>query len=183
MANSNNEERTMKSTKIFDGKVLQLRVDTVEMEGQKYTKREIVERQPAVGIVALTEDDEIILIKQYRKAIDKEIYEIPAGMVDFGEEPQKAALRELKEETGYDAEKSEYLLETYSSPGFTNEKLFIFHAEGLTAGNQNLDEFEHLSVEKLKFDEALKLVNLGEITDSKSVAGILYYNTFRRKNV
>lgn len=104
MANSNYEERTMKSTKIFDGKVLQLRVDTVEMEGQKYTKREIVERQPAVGIIAITEDDEIILIKQYRKAIDKEIYEIPAGMVDFGEEPQKAALRELKEETGYDAE-------------------------------------------------------------------------------
>lgn len=182
MANSNNEERTMKSMKIFDGKVLQLRVDTVEMEGQKYTKREIVERQPAVGVVAITEDDEIILIRQYRKAIDKEIYEIPAGMVDFGEEPQKAALRELKEETGYDAVKSDYLLETYSSPGFTNEKIFIFYAEGLIAGAQNLDEFEHLTVEKIKFDEALKLISYGEITDSKSVAGILYYNTFRRKN-
>lgn len=182
MANSNYEERTMKSTKIFDGKVLQLRVDTVEMEGQKYTKREIVERQPAVGIIAITEDDEIILIKQYRKAIDKEIYEIPAGMVDFGEEPQKAALRELKEETGYDAEKSEYLLETYSSPGFTNEKLFIFYADGLTEGDQDLDEFEHLSVEKVKFEEALKLISFGEITDSKSVAGILFYNNFRRKN-
>lgn len=182
MANSNNEERTMKSTKIFDGKVLQLRVDTVEMEGQRHTKREIVERQPAVGLVAITEDDEIILVKQYRKAIDKEIYEIPAGMVDFGEEPQEAALRELKEETGYDADKSEYLFEIYSSPGFTNEKLFIFYAEGLTSGDQNLDEFEHLSVEKMKFDEALKFVNLGEITDAKSVAGILYYNNFRRKN-
>ncbi|NMW84772.1 NUDIX hydrolase [Peptoniphilus sp. AGMB00490] len=182
MANSNNEERTMKSTKIFDGKVLQLRVDTVEMEGQKYTKREIVERQPAVGIVAITEDDEIILIRQYRKAIDKEIYELPAGMVDFGEEPQKAALRELKEETGYDAKKSDYLLEIYSSPGFTNEKLFIFYAEGLIAGDQDLDEFEHLTVEKVKFKEALKLINLGEIIDSKTVAGILYYNNFRRKN-
>ena len=103
-------------------------------------------------------------------------------MVGFGEEPQKAALRELKEETGFDAGKSEYLLETYSSPGFTNEKLFIFYAEGLIAGDQNLDEFEHLSVEKMKFEEALKLISLGEITDSKSVAGILYYNTFRRKN-
>lgn len=182
MANSNYEERTMKSTKIFDGKVLQLRVDTVEMEGQKYTKREIVERQPAVGIVAITENDEIILIKQYRKAIDKEIYELPAGMVDFGEEPQKAALRELKEETGYDAKKSDYLLEIYSSPGFTNEKLFIFYAEGLTAGDQHLDEFEHLTVEKVKFDEALKLINLGDIIDSKTVAGILYYNNFRREN-
>lgn len=182
MSNSNYEERTMKSTKIFDGKVLQLRVDTVEMEGQKYTKREIVERQPAVGIVAITENDEIILIKQYRKAIDKEIYELPAGMVDFGEEPQKAALRELKEETGYDAKKSDYLLEVYSSPGFTNEKLFIFYAEGLTAGDQHLDEFEHLTVEKVKFDEALKLINLGDIIDSKTVAGILYYNNFRREN-
>ena len=173
MTNSNYEERTMKSTKIFDGKVLQLRVDTVEMEGQKYTKREIV---------AITEDDEIILIKQYRKAIDKEIYEIPAGMVDFGEEPQKAALRERKEETGYEAKKSDYLAEIYSSPGFTNEKLFIFYAEDLSLGDQDLDEFEHLSVEKIKFDEALKLVNLGEINDSKSVAGILYYNNFRRNN-
>ena len=145
MTNSNYEERTMKSTKIFDGKVLQLRVDTVEMEGQKYTKREIVERHPSVGIVAITEDDEIILIKQYRKAIDKEIYEIPAGMVDFGEEPQKAALRELKEETGYEAKKSDYLAEIYSSPGFTNEKLFIFYAEDLILGDQDLDEFEHLS--------------------------------------
>lgn len=182
MTNSNYEERTMKSTKIFDGKVLQLRVDTVEMEGQKYTKREIVERHPSVGIVAITEDDEIVLIKQYRKAIDKEIYEIPAGMVDFGEEPQKAALRELKEETGYEAKKSDYLAEIYSSPGFTNEKLFIFYAEDLSLGDQDLDEFEHLTVEKIKFDEALKLVNLGEINDSKSVAGILYYNNFRRNN-
>lgn len=172
----------MKSTKIFDGKVLKLRVDTVEMEGQKYTKREIVERTSSVGIVAITQDDEIILIKQYRKAIDKEIYEIPAGMIDFGEEPQKAALRELKEETGFDAKKSEYLLETYSSPGFTNEKIFIFYAEDLILGEQDLDEFENLSVEKIKFDEAIKLISLGEIIDSKSVAGILYYNSFRRKN-
>ena len=152
------------------------------MEGQKYTKREIVERTSSVGIVAITQDDEIILIKQYRKAIDKEIYEIPAGMIDFGEEPQKAALRELKEETGFDAKKSEYLLETYSSPGFTNEKIFIFYAEDLILGEQDLDEFENLSVEKIKFDEAIKLISLGEIIDSKSVAGILYYNSFRRKN-
>jgi len=179
---TNNEERTMKSTKIFDGKVLNLRVDTVEMEGQKYTKREIVERHPCVAIVAINEEDELILIKQYRKAIDKEIYELPAGMVDFGEEPEQAALRELKEETGYDARSIDYLFENYSSPGFTNERLFVFYAKDLSEGKQDLDEFEHLKVEKIKFDEVLKLIELGEITDSKSIAGILFYNNFRRKN-
>ncbi|MBU5669176.1 NUDIX hydrolase [Peptoniphilus sp. MSJ-1] len=182
MQMTNNVERTMKSTKIFDGKVLNLRVDTVEMEGQKYTKREIVERQPCVAIVAINEEDELILIRQYRKSIDKEILELPAGMVDFSEEPAQAALRELREETGYTAEKIDYLFENYSSPGFTNERLFVFAAEGLTEGEQDLDEFEDLKVEKVKFEEALKLIELGELTDSKSIAGILYFNTFRRKN-
>lgn len=174
-------ERTMSSNKIFDGKILKLRVDTVEMDGQKYTKREIVERGPSVAVVAVTEDDELLLVKQFRKAVDKELIELPAGMIDFEEEPVKAAIRELEEETGYIAKSCDYILEMYSSPGFCDERIYIFFADGLMIGEQNFDEFESIEVLKVKFEEALKMIELGEIIDSKSITGILLYNQMRRK--
>ncbi len=174
-------ERTMSSNKIFDGKILKLRVDTVEMDGQKYTKREIVERGSSVAVVAITPDDEILLVKQFRKAVDKELIELPAGMIEFEEEPAKACLRELEEETGYKANTCDYVLEMYSTPGFCDERIYIFFADDLSVGKQNFDEFEDIKVEKVKFDEALKMIELGEIIDSKSITGILLYNQLRRK--
>lgn len=173
-------ERTMSSNKIFDGKALKLRVDTVEMDGQKYTKREIVERDSSVCIVAITDEDEIILVKQFRKPADKELVEIPAGMIDFEEEPIKAAIRELEEETGYKTNNCEYILEMYSTPGFCDEKIYIFFADELVEGKQNLDEFEDISFEKVKFDKALKMIERVEIIDAKSITGILLYNQLRR---
>src|SRR5690554_4052188 len=113
------EEKTMKSDKLYEGKLLNLRVDTVELPDKKYSKREVVEHPGGVGIVPITEDNCIILVKQYRKAIEKFLLEIPAGKLELNEEPRETALRELKEETGYEANKLEYLLDFYTSPGFT----------------------------------------------------------------
>lgn len=175
-------ERTMKSEKIYDGKILSLKIDTVELPNRKYSKREIVEHNPVSAIVAVTNEDEILMVKQYRKAVDKYIYEIPAGILELNESPQEGALRELEEETGFVTEDIEYILEFFSSPGFCTEKVYVFVAENLIKKEQKLDEDEFLECEKIPFDDILKMIEVGEIVDAKSIAGILAYNQMRRKN-
>lgn len=98
------KEKTISSDRIYTGKVISLKVDTVEIENKGYQKREIVEHQGAVAIVALTDDDKVVLIKQFRKPIEQVIWEIPAGKLEIGETPKECAIRELKEETGYSAD-------------------------------------------------------------------------------
>ena len=172
-------ERTMKSEKIFDGKILSLRVDTVELPDKKYSKREVVEHEPAVAIVAADDEDNIILIKQYRKAVDKIIYEIPAGCLEIGESPKEGAIRELKEETGYIADSIEYATEFFCSPGFCNEKIYIFMAKGLVKGEQELDEDEFIEYLKVPLEKAVKMIEVGEIMDGKSIIGILMYKNLK----
>lgn len=99
------EEKTMKSEKIYEGKILSVRVDMVELPDKKYSKREIVEHPGAVAIVALTDDNEIVLVKQFRKATETVLFEIPAGKLEINEQPEECAIRELKEETGLEAKK------------------------------------------------------------------------------
>ena len=110
-----NTEITVKSEKIFEGKIVNLRIDTVELENQKYAKREIVDHKAAVCILAVNKD-KIILVRQYRKAVEDFIYELPAGILNIAEEPREGALRELKEETGYRAGTIKLLYEFYTSP-------------------------------------------------------------------
>lgn len=171
-------ERTIKSEKAFDGKILSVRVDTVEQIGQRYSKREIVEHIGGVGIVAVTDNDEVILVKQFRKAVEKFLYELPAGMLEPDEAPIKAATRELKEETGYSAREIDFVTEFYSSPGFCTEKIHLFYARGLEEGEQNLDEFEDLEVIKVSCDEALRMIKLGEIVDAKTIIGLSMLQLF-----
>ena len=125
-----NTEITVKSEKIFEGKIVNLRVDTVELENQKYAKREIVEHKSAACILAVN-NDKILLVRQYRKAIEEFIYELPAGILNIAEEPHEGALRELEEETGYTAGKIKLIYEFYTSPGFSNEKVYLFEAADL----------------------------------------------------
>ncbi|EFI42059.1 NUDIX hydrolase [Peptoniphilus sp. oral taxon 386] len=172
-------ERTMKTDRIYDGKILSLRVETVELPDKKYSKREIIEHPPAVVIVPVTSNNEIIMIKQFRKPIEKVIYEVPAGLLEINESPIDGAIRELKEETGYHADKVEYMTEFYSSPGFCTEKMYIFSAENLEFEEQKLDEDEFIDLEIVPFDRALKMIKLGEIMDAKTIAGILIYNEMR----
>ncbi|MGM0395582.1 MAG: NUDIX hydrolase [Bacillota bacterium] len=166
------EEKTMKCDRIYEGKILNLRIDTVELPDKKYSKREIVEHPGGVGIVALTEDNRILLVRQYRKAIDKVLLELPAGKLEVNEEPKETALRELKEETGYSAEKLEYLLEFYTSPGFSSEKVYLFYGENVKPGNQELESGEFIDVESYSLKEVQKLVARGEIMDAKTIIGI-----------
>lgn len=151
------------------------------MPSGKIATREVVQHPGGVGIVAVTEEDEIILVRQYRKAIDAAIYEIPAGKLDPGEEPRTCGLRELSEETGMTAETFEYMGFIYPSPGFTDEVTHVYLAKGLAQGADHPDEDEFLDIEKMPFEKAYDMVMNGEINDAKSVFGILKYEAMKRR--
>lgn len=167
------EEKTMKTEKIYEGKILNLRIDTVELPDKKYSKREIVEHPGAVAIVPITKEGEIILVKQYRKAVEKELLEIPAGKLEIGEEPKETAERELKEETGFSSGKLEYITEFYTSPGFSDEKMYLFLAIELIEGLAEPEKDEYIEIIKLDLNSLIDKVLKGEIVDSKTIIGAL----------
>ena len=169
-----NKEITVKSEKIFEGKIVNLRVDTVELQNQKYAKREIVEHKGAACILAVN-NDKVIFVRQYRKAIEENILELPAGILNIAEEPPEGALRELKEETGYRAGKIELIYEFYTSPGFSNEKVYLFKASELVYEGTDLDEDECLETIEVDRDEAKKMLETGKINDSKTIIGLLHW--------
>lgn len=168
------EEKTMKSEKIYEGKIINLRIDTVELPDKKYSKREIVEHPGSVGIIPITDDGHIILVKQFRKPVEKSLLEIPAGKIEINEEPKETAFRELCEETGFVASELEYLFEFYTSPGFSNEKMYLFVAKELVEGEAKPDGDEYIDVLKVKIEDSIKMILRGEIVDSKTIIGILY---------
>lgn len=170
-----NKEITVKSEKIFEGKIINVRVDTVELKNKKYAKREIVEHKGASAVIAINEKDELILVKQYRKAVEDFLFELPAGKIDLTEEPMECALRELREETGYVAENITKIFEIYSSPGFSNEKIHLFKAENLTYTKTNFDEDEDIEVLSISKDGAKKMLESGRITDGKTLVGMLFW--------
>jgi len=167
------EEKTLNSARLYEGKIINLRVDTVELPDKKYSKREIVEHSGAAAVVPLTMDGHVILIKQFRKPIEEIIYEIPAGRLETKETPRNCALRELAEETGYTVGSLEELVTFYPSPGFSNEVIYIYIARDLTEGNAKPDEDEYLEIMKFPLEEALKMIEDGTIKDSKTIIGLL----------
>ena len=132
------EEKTLKSEKIYDGAIINLRRDKVTVQGGT-SYREIIEHNGGAVIAALTEDRRLVMVRQYRKPADKVMLEVPAGKIDPGEKPIEAAVRELKEETGYAASKVEFLTEFYPSVGYSEEKLYLYLCTGLTPGETCFD--------------------------------------------
>lgn len=168
------EEKTMKSDKLYEGKILNLRIDTVELPDKKYSKREIIEHPGGVAIVPITQDNCLILVKQFRKAAEDFLYEIPAGKLEVNEEPRETAIRELREETSYEANKLTYISEFYTSPGFCNEKIHLFLAEDIYEVEPSPEPGEFIERVKISIDDLIKMVNRGEIVDSKTIIGIYY---------
>lgn len=169
----NLEEKTLDNSVVYDGKILKLVLKDVLLPNGKTAKREVVAHSGGVGVIALTKDDEILLVKQFRSPHEKTVMEIPAGKKEPGEDPLECGKRELLEETGFTAEKFIPLGELYPSPGYCGEIIHLFLATSLNKSNQNLDEDEFLTVLKIPFSEALDMVMSGEICDSKTMVAIL----------
>ncbi|MEW6726321.1 MAG: NUDIX hydrolase [Bacillota bacterium] len=171
------KERTLQQEYVYRGKILNMRVDTVELPNGKVGRREVVEYSGAVAIVAVDDEGYVLLVRQYRYAVGKELLEIPAGKLEGGENPEAAVNRELEEETGYTAGKLTKLLEFYSTPGFTSEKMHLYLVTGLTTGQAAPDEDEFLELVRVPLDQAVEMVKRGEICDAKSIVGLLAANS------
>jgi ADP-ribose pyrophosphatase len=166
-------ERTLQTELVYKGHVVNLRVDAVELPNGRKTKREIVEHGECVAIVAIDAQDNVILVRQFRKPVERCLLEVPAGGIDPGEEPEDCARRELEEETGYSAQNLEYLGGFYTSPGFCTEYMHLFLATGLEPGEIAPEADETIEVVPIPLAKITELITSGEICDAKSIAGLL----------
>ena len=164
-------EKTIASKNIYNGKVVNLRVEEVELENGSTSTREIISHTGGCAVIA-RRDDKIVFVRQYRKPIEKSILELPAGKLEIGEDPILCAKRELKEETGYLAENIVLLGEIYTSPGYSDEVIYIYYADHLIPGSLDLDPDELVSVKEIEIKEVFKMVKTGEIKDGKTLAGL-----------
>lgn len=174
-------EKTIGSREVFSGKIIRVRVDRVQLPNGKETMREIVEHSGAVAVVPVTEDGRVVLVRQFRKPVEKVLLEIPAGLLEKGEPPDLCALRELEEETGYRPGKLEKLCEFYTSPGFSDEKLYLYFAGELEEGEGTADSEEILEIFHLSLEDAVALIRTGEIEDAKTIIGLLTVFGGRKK--
>ncbi len=170
-------EKTLSSQLIYDRQVVKLRIDTVRMPGGRETTREIVEHSDCVAIVAIDADDNVLLVNQFRKPVEKELLEIPAGGIDPGEDPVTTVRREMREETGYLPQKVERLGGFYSSPGFCTEYLHLYLATDLTPSPLYAEDTESIKLVRVPISQIPALIASGSICDAKSIAGLLIYSS------
>ena len=169
------EEETVEQRRVFGGKVVALRVDTVRFPDGRTAVREVVEHVPAVAIIAVDGDGRLLLVRQWRLPAGRALLEVPAGSTDHGERPETAVQRELQEETGYRAGRLTRLGGFWVAPGYCTEYIHIYLAEDLAESRLQADEDEHIEVVRLTLEEALAKIDSGEIDDAKSQVGLLLY--------
>lgn len=167
------EEKTLSTKTIFEGRVIKVRHDEVELPGGKTSKREVVDHNGGVCVAILTQDDCIYLVRQFRYPYMEVIAEVPAGKLEKGEDPYEAGMREAHEETGCCPRRLFSLGKFYPTPGYCGEIIHLYWTNDYELKEQKLDEGEFLNVEKVPFDKALEMVMSGEITDGKTQAVIL----------
>lgn len=171
------KEETISSEHIFTGKIISLQVDQVRLPNGKTSSREIVKHSGAVAILAL-KDGRMIVVEQYRKALERSLIEIPAGKLDPGEDPLQSAHRELKEETGFTCDQLRPISSFYTSPGFADEIIHLYLAENLQAGQMQLDEDEFLSCDQITLEQAKQYIQDGSIRDAKTVAAVYAWELY-----
>jgi ADP-ribose pyrophosphatase len=174
------EEKTLSSELIYEGRAVRLRVDTVKMPSGRETTREIVEHSDCVAVIALDGEDNVLLVNQFRKPVEKELLEIPAGGIEPGEELEDCVRRELREETGFLPKKVERLGGFYSSPGYCTEYLHLFLATELVPSPLQAEDSESIELVRVRLGEVLGLINSGSICDAKSIAALLLFLEHRK---
>jgi ADP-ribose pyrophosphatase len=162
---------------IYAGRVVTLRLRYLRQSDGRTLLREIVEHAPGAAVVAIDADGQVLLVRQHRPAVSADVLELPAGLVDPGEQPIDTARRELTEETGFAADHLEPLVSFYTSPGFSTELIHIFSATGLHEATAAGDEDEAIELVRMPLADAIRQVLEGEISDAKTVAGLLAYRS------
>lgn len=176
--NNKFEEVTLSTQPIFEGKIISLQVDTVRLPNGKTATREIVKHPGAVAVLALV-DDKMLVVEQYRKPLERNQIEIPAGKLDAGEDPLEAAKRELEEETGYSCDTMKLVCSFYTSPGFANEIIHLYVAEQLIKGDAHLDEDEFLDVESITLEQAQQYMREQRISDAKTITAVYAWQVYK----
>ena len=174
------EEETLSSQLIYEGRAVKLRVDTVQMPGGRKTTREIIEHSDCVAIIAIDADDNILLVRQFRKPVEKELLEIPAGGIDPGEDPETTVSRELSEETGYQPQRLEKLGGFYSAPGYCSEYLYLYLATDLVPHQLYAEDTENITLVRVPISQIHSLITSGSICDAKSIAGLLAFLEYQK---
>jgi len=173
----NLEEKTISTQEIFKGRIISLQVDEVMLPNGSTSKREIIKHPGAVAVIAITEEGKLVVVEQYRKALEKAIVEIPAGKLEKGEDPDLCARRELEEETGYGCKDMELISSFYTSPGFADEIVHVYLASGLykIENAAGLDEDEFVNLMEITLEEAQGLIKDQKIFDAKTMYAVQYW--------
>jgi len=166
-------EKQLETETVYNGLIVNVRMDIAELQNGNKVRREVVEHPGGVCVVAVTKDNKVPLVRQFRYTIKKEMLEIPAGKLERGEDPFECAVRELSEETGYTANEWIDLGVIYPSAGVYSETLHQYLALDLQPGEMHLDENELLSVEEVDLDELVDLIMANEMKDAKTIIGVL----------
>ncbi len=165
---------------VYDGKIVKLHVDQAELENGAIASREYISHCGGAAILAET-DEGILFVEQFRYPYGEVLLELPAGKRDGDEDPAETAVRELEEETGYFPQKLMFLGEIYPSPGYTDERIFLYFADGLEKRAQHTDDDEFLSVKTIKVEKVAEMIATGEIKDAKTIVAVLKYLGFYRR--
>ena len=167
-------EKKLDGKIIYSGKILKLSVDSVELPNGKTATREYIHHSGGAAVLYV-ENNKVLLVRQFRYPYGKEIYEIPAGKLEKGEDPKNTAKRELEEEAGYIAKDLKELFKLYPTPGYTDEIIYIYLAENCQKSRINPDEDEFITCEFVELEKVCKMIEQGEICDAKTVASIYKY--------
>lgn len=165
-------EKTISTKDIYTGKIISVKVSTVEIKDQKYSQREIVIHSGGACIVALNQENKIILVKQFRKAIENFTLELPAGKLESNEDPKECVKRELLEETGYIADDVEFINSFYTSPGFSTEIIYMYYSKVTSKKTAQNEDDEVIDIIEMSLDEAWDLISKNNICDAKTIIGL-----------
>lgn len=170
-------EKTTKKETIYEGKIVDVSVHEVTLPDGRSSKREVINHSGAVAVVAVTPEQKIVMVKQYRKPLEKPLVEIPAGKLEGTDSPEETAARELKEETGYTAGRLQKIASFYTSPGFADEIVHLYEAFELQAGEPETEEDEFIELMEISLKEADELIQREEIHDAKTMYAVQYVKT------
>ena len=169
-------EKKLDGKLIYDGKILKLNVDSVLLPDGKTAKREYINHSGGSAVLYV-ENNRVLLVRQFRYAYGREIYEIPAGKLEKGEDPAVTAKRELEEETGYVAKDLKELFKLYPTPGYSDEIIYVYIAENCSLSHTDPDDDEFVECEFIEIEKVCKMIESGEICDAKTVAAVYKYLT------